>query len=137
MKRGGEYFIDSSVWVAYLRGAENEYVDLIDELLDADGIFINRIVMTELLKGSRSLEELDRLSSALNGLKFVGGGAESAQAAGRNGFALKKKSVSVPLSDLTIATDCIDHELILIERDAHFAAIAAHLPLRRYRNSKT
>lgn len=136
MKRGGEYFVDSSVWVAYLRGAETEYADLIDELLDEDRISINGIVMNELFKGSRTSEELDRLSSALSGLKFVGGGSESAQTAGRNGFALKRKGVSVPLSDLIIATDCIDHGLILIEKDAHFAAIAAHLPLRRYLNSK-
>jgi predicted nucleic acid-binding protein len=136
MKREGEYFIDSSVWVSYLRGAENEYVDLIDELLDEDRIFINSLVMTELLKGSRSLEELDQLSSALSGLKFVGGGAATSRAAGRNGFALKQKGISVPLSDLIIATDCIDHGLTLIERDAHFEAIAAHLPLRRYRNFK-
>lgn len=136
MKHGGEYFVDSSVWVAYLRGAENEYADLIDELLDEDRISINGIVMTELLKGSRTSEELDRLSSALSGLKFAGGGSESAQTAGRNGFALKRKGVSVPLSDLIIATDCIDHGLILIEKDAHFAAIAAHLPLRCYLSSK-
>jgi len=47
---------------------------------------------------------------------------------------LKRKGVSVPLSDLIIATDCIESGLVLIERDDHFAAIAAHLPLRRYRD---
>jgi predicted nucleic acid-binding protein len=136
MKRGGEYFVDSSVWIPYFRGGDTELNDLIDELLDEDRISINGIVMIELLKGSRIPEELDRLSSALSGLKFVGGGGESAQAAGRNGFALKRKGVSVPLSDLIVATDCIDRGLVLIERDAHFAAIAAILPLRRFRSSK-
>jgi len=50
---------------------------------------------------------------------------------------LKIKGVSVPLSDLIIATDCIDGGLVLIEQDDHFAAIAARLPLLLYRNSKT
>jgi len=31
-----------------------------------------------------------------------------------------------------IAADCIDHGLVLIESDRHFATIAAHLPLKRY-----
>jgi len=136
MKRGEEYFIDSSVWIPYFRGVETEQDDLIDELLDEDRISINGIVVTELLKGSRIPEEFDRLSSALSGLKFVGAGPASYQAAGRNGFALKKEGVSVPLSDLIIATECIAGGLILIERDHHFAAIAAHLPLRRYRDFK-
>jgi predicted nucleic acid-binding protein len=45
---------------------------------------------------------------------------------------LKKKGISVPLSDIIIATDCIDHSLVLIEADRHYAAIAAHLPLKRH-----
>jgi len=40
--------------------------------------------------------------------------------------------ISVPLSDVIIAADCIDHGLVLIESDRHFATIAAHLPLKRY-----
>jgi len=136
MKPGEEYFIDSSVWIPYFRGGDTEHNDLIDELLDEDRISINGIVMAELLKGSRTPKEVDRLSSALSGLKFVGGGPASSQAAGRNGFALKKMGVSVPLSDLIIATDCIAGGFILIDQDLHFTAIAAHLPLRRYRDFK-
>jgi predicted nucleic acid-binding protein len=133
MKPPEEYFVDSSVWISYLRGAEPSFSELIDRLIDENKISVDGIVMTELLLGARSREEIDRLSSALSGLKYVGGGPASSQAAGRNGFILKKMGLSVPLSDLIIATDCIENDLILIERDAHFAAISAHLPLRLYR----
>jgi predicted nucleic acid-binding protein len=40
--------------------------------------------------------------------------------------------VSVPLSDIIIATDCVEHNLVLIQSDKHYAAIAALLPLRLY-----
>jgi predicted nucleic acid-binding protein len=127
-----EYFVDTSVWIPYFRDGGGEQGDLIDALLDENRVHINGIVVTELLTGARSAVEVDNLSSALAGLKLVPSDRASFESAGRNGFALKKKGISVPLSDIIIATDCIDHGLVLIEADRHFAAISDHLPLRRH-----
>jgi predicted nucleic acid-binding protein len=52
------------------------------------------------------------------------------EAAGRYGRLLKNAGLTIPLSDLLIATHCLDHLLVLIENDRHFAAIVEHLPLR-------
>jgi len=127
-----EYFVDTSVWISYFRDAGFEYGDLIDELVDENRVHINGIVLAELLTGVRNPAELDRLSLALAGLKIVPSNRNAFQSAGRNGYALKKKGIAVPLSDVIIATDCIDRGLVLIESDKHYAAISAHLPLRRY-----
>ncbi|MBE3110442.1 MAG: PIN domain-containing protein [Acidobacteria bacterium] len=127
-----EYFIDTSVWIPYFRESGSEHGDFIDELIDDGRVHINGIVLAELLTGARSSAELDRLASALAGLKLLPSDRASSESAGRSGFALKKKGLSVPLSDIIIATDCIDHGLVLIETDRHYAAIAAHLPLKLY-----
>ena len=127
-----EYFVDSSVWISYFREGGFEHGDFIDELIDDGRVHINGIVLAELLIGARNTDELARLASALAGLKFVPSSRASSESAGRRGFALKKKGVSVPLSELIIATDCIDHGLVLIESDGHYAVIAIHLPLERY-----
>jgi predicted nucleic acid-binding protein len=127
-----EYFVDTSVWIPYFREGGSEQGDFIDELIDDGRVHINGIVLAELLTGARNSTELDRLASALAGLKLIPSDRASFESAGRGGFALKKKGVSVPLSDIIIAADCIDHGLILIESDEHYAAIAAHLPLQRY-----
>ena len=127
-----EYFVDTSVWIPYFRDGGGEQGDLIDALLDENRVHINGIAVTELLTGARSAVEVDNLSSALAGLKLVPSDRASFESAGRNGFALKRKGISVPLSDIIIATDCIDHGLVLIEADRHFAAISDHLPLRRH-----
>jgi predicted nucleic acid-binding protein len=126
-----EYFVDTSVWIPYFREGGSESGDFIDGLIDDGRVHINGIVLAELLTGARSPAELERLASALAGLNFVPGDRASSGSAGRNGILLKKKGVSVPLSNLIIATDCIDHGLVLIESDRHFAVIAAHLPLER------
>ncbi len=128
-----EYFIDTSVWIPYFRAGGAEYGDFIDTLIDENRVHINGIVLAELLTGARSPAEIDLLSLALAGLKFVPNDRDSFQSAGRSGFALKKKGISVPLSDIIIATDCIDHSLVLIESDRHYAAIAVHLPLKRHK----
>jgi predicted nucleic acid-binding protein len=130
-----DYFIDSSVWIPYFRESGSAFGELLDELIEDNRVHINGIVIAELLVGARSPAEIDRLSSALAGLKLVPSGRASFEAAGRNGYALRKKGVSVPLADIIIATDCIDQGLVLMEADKHYAVIAAHLPLRRHSKS--
>jgi predicted nucleic acid-binding protein len=130
-----EYLIDTSVWIPYFRAGGAEYGDFIDALIDENRVHINGIVLAELLTGARSSAEIDRLSLALAGLKYVPSDRASSESAGRSGFALKKKGLSVPLSDIIIATDCLDHGLVLVESDKHYSAIAAHLPLKRYAES--
>lgn len=127
-----EYFVDTSVWIPYFLEGGAEYGDFIDELIDENCVHINGIVLIELLTGANNQAEFDRLGLALAGLKIVQSDRKSFQSAGRNGFVLKRKGISVPLSDVIIATDCINHGLILIESDKHFAAISAHLPLQRH-----
>ena len=131
-----EYFVDTSVWISYFRDAGSQHGSLIDELVEENRIHINGIVLAELLTGAKDPAEIDRLSAALSGLKLIRSNWMSFQSAGRNGFIIKKKGVSVPLSDVIIATDCIDHGLVLVESDRHYAAISAHLPLRRYSEPK-
>jgi len=130
-----EYLVDTSVWISYFRDAGSEYGDLIDELVDDNRVHINGIVLAELLTGARSPAEIDRLTLALAGLKLVQSDWASFRSAGRNGYALKRKGISVPLSDVIIASDCMDHSLILIDADRHYGAIAAHLPLKRHAKS--
>ena len=130
MKPG--YFVDTSVWIPYFRERGSKHGDLIDALIDEGLVHIDGIVLAELLTGAKSPDELERLASALAGLKFVPSDRAVFESVGRNGFALKRKGVSVPLSDLVIATDCLSRGLVLIEEDRHFVAIAAHLPLDLY-----
>lgn len=130
MKPG--YFVDTSVWISYFRDGGSEFGDLIDELIDEGRVHANGVVLAELLTGARTQAELERLSAALSGLKYLPSDRSSFESAGRNGYALKRKGVSVPLSDVLIATDCLDHDLVLIETDRHYATIASHLPLRRH-----
>jgi predicted nucleic acid-binding protein len=123
-------FVDTSVWIDYFRESDSARGEVIESLIRDDRIVLNGIVLTELLTGARSPKEFDQLASALGGLRLLEMPPSFFEAAGRYGRLLKSVGVSIPLSDLLIATHCLDGHLVLLENDRHFAAIAAHLPLR-------
>jgi predicted nucleic acid-binding protein len=87
-----EYFVDTSVWISYFREGGSEQGDFIDELIDDGRVHINGVVLAELLTGARTPDELDRLMSALAGLKLVPSDRASSESAGRSGFALRKRA---------------------------------------------
>jgi len=125
-----EYFIDTSIWIDYFRDADSARGDLMESLIRNDRVVLNGIVLTELLTGARSPKEFNQLAAALGGLRLLEMSRIFFEAAGRYGRLLKSAGVTIPLSDLLIATHCLEHRLVLIENDHHFAAIAEHLPLR-------
>lgn len=125
------YFIDTSVWVEYFRDPGFPLGDLIDTLIQDDHVAVNGIVLTELLTGAKGDRENGLLLDTLGGLRFLDMPASFFERAGRHGRLLKSAGLSLPLSDLLIATHCLDHDLVLIDKDRHFEIFAKHLPLRR------
>lgn len=77
---------------------------------------------------------IDRLASIFGRHVYEFGQEPAFPQAGMriSSYILKKKGISFPLSDVVIATDCIDHGLVLMESDRHYGTIAANLILKRY-----
>jgi predicted nucleic acid-binding protein len=127
-----DYLIDSSVWIDYFRNANPTMANFVDNLIDENRVYINGIILTELLSGARSQKEVNTLTSTLNGLHFTESNRSRFEKAGLIGYRLKRLGVSVPLSDVLIACDCLEENLMLLDNDRHFAFIAKHLPLKRH-----
>ncbi len=125
------FFIDTSVWVEYFRDLGFSLGDLIDTLIQDDRVVVNGIVVTELLTGAKGDRESGLLLDTLGGLRFLDMPASFFERAGKHGRLLKRAGLSLPLSDLLIATHCLDHDLVLIDNDRHFEILAKQLPLRR------
>ena len=126
------YMVDTGIWIDYFRNAHKERNDLIDSFIDENRVFINGIILSELLLGARNENDFNALVSTMRGLNFVGIDQNGFELVGRNGFLLKKKGISIPLSDLIIASTCIEHNLVLIDNDKHFKTISSYLKLRRF-----
>jgi len=113
--------IDSTVWIDYLRGAENPETRWLDRELQRQRLGMTDLILCEVLQGIRDQNSFARVQSEL--LKFQvfhTGGAGLAVAAGRNYRDLRHHGYTVRKTiDCLIATFCLQarHELLHRDRD--------------------
>ena len=129
-----KYMIDSSVWIPYFRDKKYKLTPLIKELMEKDSVYINGIIQTELLKGAKSEKNYRTLKNSFNGLQFLEIDKGLFDSISDAAFKLRRKGVTVPLTDLIIAIQCIENHLILIQEDKHFKFIQEHFDLNVYQS---
>lgn len=127
-----KYFIDTSVWIDYFKHKGEKINNTIDKLIDENAIYINGIVKTEILFGANDNNEYEYLNNCLDGLIFLEIDRNLFKKIAYNGYLLKKSGLIIPLSDLIIATQCHDFDLILIDRDKHFNLLKSIIKIKRF-----
>jgi predicted nucleic acid-binding protein len=124
------YLVDTTVWVAYLRGLDVSLKDRLGALVREDRVLMSEIVLTEILRGAKSDKEYAVLREdflALPQLEVTRGVWETAW---HTAYHLRKRGVTVPLADALIASVCIHYQCSLIHADKHFNLIAKHTDLK-------
>ncbi|MCP4213753.1 MAG: PIN domain-containing protein [bacterium] len=121
------YMIDTSVWIDYFRDRDKELNDFIDRLIDLDSIYINGIITSEILIGTKTKKEYDLLQRELQCFRTLELNAYTFDAVAETGYQLRREGVTVPLGDLIIALQCSVNDLTLIQKDKHFLKIKACL----------
>lgn len=125
--------VDSSAWIAYLRGLDAPVVERLDGLI-ADGadIAITEPVIMELLAGARRPQELARVEALANGLLLAPlhavtdfrDAAELYRASAFNGNPIRS------MIDCLIAAIAIRRDIPLLHGDRDFEFLAEISPLR-------
>jgi predicted nucleic acid-binding protein len=124
----GLYLVDSSVWIATLRG-DARLAERIDELAAVDRIATTGLVRVEVLRGVRDVE-LQRVGAMFDSLHQLATDEAACDEAILLGRRLRTVGRPPPGADLVIATVAILHDAILVHRDADYEAIAQHTALR-------
>ena len=132
-----KYMIDSSVWIDYFKEKNSEFTPFIRDLMEKDLVYINGIICTEILKGAKSEKNYRSLNNSLNGLHFLEIDRDLFDAISSAAFKLRRKGITVPLTDLVIAIQCVENNLVLIEKDKHFEFIRKHYDLKLHRSLET
>jgi len=117
-------FVDSTLWVEFFRGKNKKVKEVVLTLLDEDKIFYNGIVIGELLIGAGGIKEYHFIKDNFDGLKYLRADKETFERAAHIGFKLKKEGVTIPFTDLLIASHCTHHHLTILTMDKHFKLIA-------------
>ena len=84
--------VDTSAWIFALR--KNPFIKLksrIDHLLEIDNVFTLGMIRLELLGGTKTKEEFDRLKNRLDALYEISTDAKLWSSAGQLAFDLKRK----------------------------------------------
>jgi len=100
--------VDTSIWVAYLRGAASPLAQrTIDRLLDGHDAALTPVIRLELMRGAapQEAEELQRVLGGLHELPFE---RQHWLHADRLVIELRAKGLTPSMPDLLIATSALD-----------------------------
>lgn len=123
--------IDTSAWVFALRKNFHPFIkERIEQLLIESDIAINGIIGLELLGGTKSEKEYNRLKSRLDALHYIEATKSLWGISSRLAFDLKRKGTNIPYTDIFIAASALQEKTILLHADTHFDTIAGYTNLK-------
>ena len=125
------FLLDTSAWIMTLK--KNPLTVLknrVDHLLRMNTVSIIPLVKVELLGGTKTEAEFEKLRRRMDSLiNFEINDKVWAKAA-RMSFNLRKAGLTIPHTDVIIAASALVNQAILIHIDKHFEMIASLEPLK-------
>lgn len=123
--------VDTTVWIDYLRGAQNPETDWLDQELGRQRLALTDIIFCEVLQGLSDDDVAKEVEDLLRRFEILEtGGLELARATARNYRALRRRGHTVRKTiDCLIATFCISGGHSLLHRDRDFDPFEKFLAL--------
>ena len=116
----GEIALDTSTAIRFLNGDTT----ITERVLALPEIVLPMIVVGELLFGAenstRPLQNLPRYLEFISACEVVPIGRATATIYARTRLALKRKGRPIPMNDVWIAAQCIEHGWVLVTDDTDF-----------------
>lgn len=123
--------VDSSVWIAHLRGVRNDATDKLRVAAAREPLLIGDLILLEVLQGARDETHAARIERALRQYAVETLlDADLAPRAARNYRRLRALGLTVrKTADVIIGTFCIERGHRLLHDDRDFAPMERHLGL--------
>ncbi|WP_414622223.1 type II toxin-antitoxin system VapC family toxin [Calothrix sp. CCY 0018] len=119
----GNVALDTSVAVRFLNGDKT----VVANVLALPKVILPTVVMGELLFGAensnRSLKNLPRYLEFIEICETVSLGRETAAVYARTRLSLKRKGRPIPMNDVWIAAQCLEHSWLLVTDDSDFSYV--------------
>jgi len=123
--------VDSSVWIAHLRGHRTSSTAKLKEEARRQPLLIGDLILLEVLQGARNEEHAARIERALRRYSLVPLlGADLAICAARNYRTLRELGITIrKTANIIIGTFCIENHHVLLHDDRDFAPMEQYLGL--------
>lgn len=126
------FLVDTSVWIAYLRGQHSKASEHFMEILEEKHSFgISPIIYQEILQGALTQKDFNKLEQYLSTQRFfyAADPLQFHREAAHILFACRKKGFTIRSTiDCLIAQTAIEHELVLLHDDKDFEHIHQVFP---------
>ena len=117
--------VDTSVWILALRKSPLAPVrDEVDHLLAENRVAIVPMIRLELLGGTKSAGEFERLKSRLDALRQIPIDEANWEIAAELSFRLRQRGKVIPYTDILIGSAAILANALLLHADRHFDLMA-------------
>ncbi len=126
--------IDTSYWIEYFNRPGTERAVAVETLVRDDRAALTGVILAELLQGARTEAELSELRSALAAVIWVRTTNSTYARAGTFGFELRRRGVTVPITDCVIAAAAESVGGRVLTLDAHFEELARYASLTLLQN---
>jgi predicted nucleic acid-binding protein len=115
--------IDTSVWIKYFRDKSAGLSKKVDEILSRHEVYVPKIVIAELIHGSKSEREISIIEDFVDAFSIVDQREDTWIKTGKLSYSLKKKGKTVNLTDCYIAVIAQEYDCHIFSFDEHFKDI--------------
>ncbi|MBI3939934.1 MAG: PIN domain nuclease [Acidobacteria bacterium] len=123
--------VDTSAWIlSFRKTGHTELKDFVKSAILAESAATCPVIILELLQGCRDKDERDTLRSRLESLEVLPVSPAVWDRAYELGFSVRRKGLSVPTTDLLVASVAIESSCLIVHCDKHYEMIQNHSTLR-------
>ena len=115
--------VDTSIWIEYFNKPESNTGKSLENLLKKGKVVIAGIILTELLQGAKIEREFESILESMSALPFLETTLNAWIQSGRISFLLRKKGITIPITDLVIASLSLENNCKIFTLDIHFSKI--------------
>jgi len=116
--------IDTSAWIDFFRNTNGVVGDIVSNLIRDDKAYLTGPIIAELLHGVRGKQEASQLNLLFTTIPYVKVSQDDWIKTGNTLLKLRQKGLSIPLTDVLIASIAVKNKLTVLTLDKHFQHLA-------------
>lgn len=119
--------IDTSAWIEFFNKTDSKIGDTTGKLIETDNAVLMGVVLAELLCGVKKKKEANQLQELMGILPYAGTTQNDWIQTGKTLNQLRKKGITVPLTDVLIASVACRNNFSVLTCDKHFLHLEVDL----------
>ena len=115
--------VDTSIWIEFFNHPESKNGEKLERLIVDDRVVCSGIILAELLQGAKIEKEYRAIKDNMIVFPFLEANYETWLFTGKTAYDLRRKGITIPISDTLIATLAKENNCLVFSLDNHFKKV--------------